>query len=69
MPMPTTLKNSSEKMREEPTSLYGEMIAADTSITGILAAATTATTEKGGTGAATTAMISEASDLVTTTMR
>jgi len=56
-------------MRDEQTSLPDEMIAVDASITGILATATTATIEKGGTGAATTATILEASDLVTTTTR
>ena len=44
-------------------------IAADVSITAILGEATTATTEKDGIGVATTAMTSEASDLVTTTTR
>jgi len=41
----------------------------DASTTEILAAATTATTEKGGIGVATTVTISEASGLVTTTTR
>jgi len=39
------------------------------STTRIFTAATIATTEKGGTGVATIMTISEASDLVTTTMR
>ena len=39
------------------------------STTGIPAAATTATTEKGGTGVVTIATISEASDLATTITR
>jgi hypothetical protein len=64
-----TQKNSSEKMREAPTSHPDETTVADTSTTGTLAPVTTATTEKVGTGDATTATISEASDLVTTTTR
>ena len=67
--MPMTQKNSSEKMREVPTSLPDETTVMDASTTGTLAAVTTATTEKVGTGDATTATISEASDLVTTTTR
>ena len=67
--MPMTRKNSSEKMREAPISLPDETTVVDASTTGTPAAVTTATTEKVGIGDATTATISEASDLVTTTTR
>jgi len=45
------------------------MTVMDALTTGILAVVTTATTEKGGRSVATTATISEASDLVTTITR
>jgi len=69
MLMPTTQKSSFEKMREAPTSIHDEMTVADVSTTRTPDAVTTATTEKVGTGDATTETISEASDLVTTTTR
>ena len=50
-------------------SLHDEMTVVDALTTGTPIAVTTATTEKDGTGDATTATISEASDLVTTTTR
>jgi hypothetical protein len=68
-PMPTTQKNSFEKMREAPTSLPDETTTVDASTTGTLIALTTATTEKVGTDDATIATTSGASDLVTTTTR
>jgi len=67
--MLTTQKNSSEKMREAPTSLPDETTVVDALTTGTLAAVTTTTTEKFGTGDAITATILEASELVTTTTR
>ena len=67
--MLTTQKNSSEKMREALTSLPDETTVVDASTTRTLAAVTTATTEKFGTGDATIATILGASDLVTTITR
>jgi 5,10-methylene-tetrahydrofolate dehydrogenase/methenyl tetrahydrofolate cyclohydrolase len=56
-------------MSEGPSNLHDGTIAVDVSTTRILGTATTVTTEKGGIGAVTTVMISEASDLVTTITR
>ena len=63
--MPTTQKSSSEKTYEEPSSLPDKMTAVGISITEIPAAATTATTEKGGTGVVIIVTILEESDLAT----
>ena len=65
MPMLMTLKSPSEKMYKEPSRFPGETTAVGISTTGTPAAATTATTEMGGTGVVTIVMISEASDLTT----
>jgi hypothetical protein len=67
--MPTTRKNSFEKMQEAPTSLLDETTVVDASTTGTLVALTIATTEKVGTDDVTIAMTTGASDLVTTTTR
>jgi len=64
-----TQKSSSEKTYEEPSSLPDETIVVGVSTTGIPAAATTVTTEKGGTGVVIIVTISEASDLVTAITR
>ena len=63
--MPTTQRSSSEKTYGEPSSLPDEMTAVGVSTSGITAAATIATTEKGGIGAVTVMMTSEASHLAT----
>jgi hypothetical protein len=67
--MPTTQKSSSDKTYEEPSSLPDETRAVGVSTTGIPAVVTTATTEKGGTGAVIIMTISEASNLATTITR
>ena len=56
-------------MYEELISLPNETTAVDASTSGIPAVAITVTTEKGGIGAVTTMMISEASDLATAITR
>jgi len=67
--MPMMRRSSFEKMSGEPSSLPDETIAVDVSTTETPGVVITATTERGGTGAVTTAMTSEASDLATTTMK
>jgi len=54
---------------EVPTSLLGVTIVAAASTTETIAAPITGTTERAGTGAVTTATISEASALAITTTR
>jgi len=64
-----TQKNSSERMREVPTSLLDRMTVVVVMITGTTIAPRIATIEKVGIGGVTTVMISEASALATTTTR
>jgi len=64
-----TQKNSSERMREVPTSLLDGTTVVVVLITGTTVAPTTATIEKVGMGGVTIVMISGASALATTTTR